>query len=130
MGDHPNVELTQRGFRAFVERDAATIAELLREDIVWTIPGRNLLAGTYEGRDAALGALGKSVQLTGGTYTTELLHVLADDENVVAIYRARGSREGRELDLQQALVARVEDGRWVEVNALPFDQHAFDDFWS
>ena len=130
MEEHPNVERTRRGFRAFVERDGATIADLLREDIVWIIPGHNLLAGRYEGREAALGALGKAVELSDGTYTTELGRVLADGNTVVAIYRARGTRKGRELDVAQALVCEVEDGRWVEVRAVPFDQHAFDEFWS
>jgi hypothetical protein len=130
VASHPNIERTERGFRAFVERDLATITDLLREDIVWTIPGRSPLAGTYRGRDAALGALRKAVELTAGSYVTELQHVVADDERIVALYRARGRREGRELDIGQALVCRVEDGRWVEVQALPFDQYAFDEFWS
>lgn len=129
MAEHPNAERTRRGFRAFVERDAATIADLLREDVAWTIPGRNALAGRHEGRDAALAALRRAIELTGGTYVTELEHVLADDEQVVALYRARGEREGRTLDVRQALVCRVEGGRWVDVHALPFDQHAFDAFW-
>ncbi len=130
MAEHPNAERTRRGFRAFVERDVATISELLREDVVWTIPGRSGLAGRFEGRDAALGALRQAVVLSDGTYRTELEDVIADDEHVVAVYRALGTRGGRELDLRQALLCRVEDGRWVEVRALPFDQYAFDEFWS
>ena len=55
---------------------------------------------------------------------------LADDERAVAVYRARGSRpDGREIDIEQILLCRVSDGRFVEVVAVPTDQRAFDAFW-
>lgn len=130
MAEHPNVERARRGFRAFAEGDAATIVELLREDVVWRIPGRNELGGEYRGRDAALAALRRALELSGGTYRAELRWAVADDEHVVAAYRASGQRDGKQIALDQALVVRVEDGRWVEVDAVPFDQHAFDEFWA
>jgi hypothetical protein len=125
-----NVERTRRGFRAFADGDVATILELLDEDVVWRIPGRNRLAGEYAGRDAALGVLRRSAELTAGTYRADLRWAVADDDHVVAVYRASGRRDDRALELDQALVVRVDDGRWVEVDAVPFDQHAFDEFWS
>lgn len=130
MDEHPNVERARRGFRAFVERDTATVADLLHEDVVWRIPGRSRLAGDFRGREATLAVLGQAVQLTGGSYRAELGWAVADDERVVAGYRATGEREGRRLDLREVLVCRVEDGRWVEVQALPVDQYAFDQFWA
>jgi uncharacterized protein len=125
-----NVERTRNGFRAFNEGDVATILELLDEDIVWRIPGRNELAGTYTGRDATLAVLRRAVELSGGTYRIDLHYAVADEEHAVAVYGASGQRGDRALDIDQALVVRVADGRWVEVDAVPFDQHAFDEFWS
>ena len=125
-----NVERTRQGFRAFSEGDAATIIELLDEDIVWRIPGRNEVAGTYVGREAALAVLRRAAELTGGTYRADLHWAVADEEHVVAAYRASGRRGDLTLEIDQALVVRVADGRWVEVDAVPFDQHAFDEFWS
>jgi uncharacterized protein len=125
-----NVERTRAGFRAFNEDDVATILELLDQDIVWRIPGRNQMAGTYAGRDATLAVLRRTAELTGGTYRIDLQWAVADEEHVVVVYRASGRRGDRALDIDQALVVRVADGRWVEVDAVPFDQHAFDEFWS
>ena len=34
-----------------------------------------------------------------------------------------------ELDVDQALVIRIENGRWKEVTAVPLDA-AFDAFWA
>ena len=124
-----NVERARRGFRAFAEGDAATILELFHKDVVWRIPGGNQLAGEYVGRDALFGMLRRTAELAAGTYRADLEWAVADDDHVVAVYRASGRRGNRAIDIRQALVVRVLDGRFVEVDAVPFDQHAFDEFW-
>jgi ketosteroid isomerase-like protein len=101
-------------------------------DCVWTVAGTSAMAGTYAGRDAILDFFRRTQELTGGTYAVELNWELDDGERQVTYYRARGQRpDGRELDLDQALVCRLDaEGRWLEVRALPYDQAVFDAFWS
>jgi ketosteroid isomerase-like protein len=126
---HPNAELVERAFNAF-GRDALTVARTLDEDAVWRVPGSNAMSGEYRGRDAILRFLRQTMVLTGGTYRTELRYVVADDERAVAVYRARGERDGRAIDIDQALFCVVRDGRLADVTAVPFDGAAFDAFWS
>jgi len=57
-------------------------------------------------------------------------HAIADGDHAVAVYRARGRRLGRELDIEQVLVIALRDGRWQEVLALPTDSAAFEAFWA
>jgi len=49
----------------------------------------------------------------------------------VTLYRARarGEREGRTLDIGQALFIRVQSGLWTDIRAQPLYQAAFDAFW-
>jgi ketosteroid isomerase-like protein len=126
---HPNAELVQRMFGAF-GRDALVVARTLADDIVWRVPGTNAMCGEYVGRDATLQFLRQTLVLSGGTYRTELQYVLADDERAVAVYRARGEREGRTLDIDQALFCEIRDGRIADVTAVPVDFPAFDAFWA
>jgi hypothetical protein len=126
---HPNAEVVERAFSAF-GRDALVVARTLADDIVWRVPGSNAMSGEYTGRDAVLQFLRQTVVRTGGTYRTELQYVVADDERAVAVYRARGEREGRTLDIEQALFCVVRDGQIVDVTAVPFDFMAFDGFWA
>jgi ketosteroid isomerase-like protein len=90
------------------------------------------MSGTYRGRDAILDFFRHTQELTAWTYAVELNWELDDGERQVMYYRARGRRpDGRELDLDQALVCRLDDeGRWAEVRALPYDQEVFDAFWA
>jgi ketosteroid isomerase-like protein len=97
---------------------------------VWRVAGANAMSGEYRGRDAILRFLRETLLLTGGTYRTELRYVVADDERAVAVYRARGERDARSIDIDQALFCVVRDGRLAEITAVPFDAAAFDAFWA
>jgi ketosteroid isomerase-like protein len=126
---HPDVELAERIFGSF-RRDPRALASLIAEDAVWTVVGRAPVAGAYEGRRAIFDLFKATQTLSGGTYKAELRYVLADDERTIAVYRATGRRGDRELDIDQALFVRVEDGRWAEILAVPLDPIAFDAFWA
>ncbi len=128
---HENAALLQRLFGAFADRDVSVVAELLAEDVVWTVPGEMPVAGEHRGRRPVVRFLGQTSRLTEGTYRSELRYALGDDDRAVAVYRATGRRpDGRTLDLDQILLCRVEDGRLVEVQAVPTDQAAFEAFWA
>jgi ketosteroid isomerase-like protein len=126
---HPNAELLERVFGAF-GREAIVVARTLAEDVVWRVPGTNAMSGEYRGRDEVLKFLRQTIVLTDNTYRSELRYVVADDVRAVAVYRARGERNGRSLDIDQALFCEVRDGRLAEVTALPFDFAAFESFWT
>ncbi len=130
MSAHPVAASLARGFAAFAAGDLAALETVFAPDATWTIRGRSPLAGTYVGLAEIVAMLRRTAELTGGTYRTEPSWLLADDERAVAVYRARGSRNGRELDLEQSLLCRVEEGRIAAVLALPLDQAVFDAFWT
>jgi ketosteroid isomerase-like protein len=128
VSEHPNAALTRRVFAAFGQ-DAKAVSAALSRDIVWRVPGNTIMSGEYRGRRAVIEFLRRTGLETGGTYRSSLHTVLADDEWAVAVYRARGLRNGIDLDVNQALVIRIEDGLWAEVTAVPLDS-AFDAFWA
>jgi ketosteroid isomerase-like protein len=122
-------EVVERAFGAF-GRDPVIVARAIAADAVWRVAGSNRMSGEYRGRDEILQFLRQTAVLTGGTYRTELRYVVADDERAVAVYRARGERDGRAIDIDQALFCLVRDDQLVEVTAVPFDAGAFDSFWA
>jgi ketosteroid isomerase-like protein len=126
--EHPNAALTRRVFEAF-GRDPKVIAAGLTRDVVWRVPGNTVMSGEYRGPRDVVEFLRRTGLETGGTYRSKLHTVLADDEWGIAIYRAMGTRNGIELDVDQALVIRFADGRWKDVTAVPLDS-TFDAFWA
>ena len=126
--EHPNAALTRRVFAAF-GTDAKQISAALSRHVVWRVPGNTVMSGEYRGRREVVEFLRRTGIETGGTYHSKLHTVLANDEWGLAVYRARGSRNDIELDVDQAFVIRFEDGMWKEVTAVPLDS-AFDAFWA
>lgn len=128
--DRANGALVRRIFDAFARKEGLALRGLFAEDAVWSVPGRGVMAGTYRGRDAIFRFLGRLAKETDGTYGSELVDVLESDERAAALYRARGTRGGRRLELDQVLLFSVEDGLVTRVLALPSDPEAFEEFWA
>lgn len=130
MTDHPNIAVFQRTMAAFMAGDMDTLAETFHPDVVWHNPGQGLVAGDYRGREAVFAGFQREFQLTGGTYRPQLHDVLANDKHTVALLHATASREGKELDMDYAIVFHIQDGRIIEAWGLWSDTKAYDEFWS
>jgi len=127
-GEHPNAALTRRLFEAF-GRDPKVIAAALARDVVWRVPGDTVMSGEYRGLRDVVEFLRRTGLETDGTYRSRLHTVVADDDWGLAVYRAYGTRNGIDLDVDQALVIRFADGQLKEVTAVPLDS-TFDAFWA
>jgi ketosteroid isomerase-like protein len=125
-----NAAIVTRIFDAFARKEGLALRGLFADDAVWSVPGRGVMAGLYEGREAIFRFLAKLPKETDGTYGSELVDVLASDERAAALYRARGTRGGRTLELDQVLLFRIEGGLVRHVLALPSDPDAFEAFWA
>lgn len=127
---HPNEDLIRRGFDAFAKGDMDTLRDLFDPAVAYHVPGRNPLAGDYNGPDQVLGLFARIFEVSGGTFQAELHDAVVNDEHAVALFIARGQREGATLEDRQVLVSHVRDGRFAEVWVLATDLYAFDTFFS
>lgn len=119
-----------RVFAAFRGGDPRALFEVIAEDAVWLVNGTVPVAQRYEGRARIFELFRETRRLTDGTYLSELTWKLADDEHACAVYRARGQRLGRELDIDQVLLIAHKGGVWHEIVAIPSDPPAFEAFWA
>ncbi len=130
MSAAENDSIVRQMFDAFARKEGFALRGLFAEDAVWNVPGDGIMAGVYRGRDEIFRFLARLPKETGGTYGSELVDVLSSDGRAAALYRARGSRHGRRLELDQVLLFTIEDGLVREVLALPSDPEAFEAFWA
>ena len=128
--ERANEAVVREIFGAFARKEGFALRGLFAEDAVWSVPGRGVMAGTYRGRDEIFRFLTRLPKETDGTYGSELVDVLASDSHAAALYRARGTRRGRTLELDQVLLFTLEDGCVTRVLALPSDPDAFEEFWA
>jgi ketosteroid isomerase-like protein len=85
------------------------------------------LAGDYRGRDAVYGMFGKLMEITGGTFRLDVHTILADDDHGVALVVATGSRNGQSVELKEAHVFHLLNGKVVEFWEAFTDQYSADE---
>lgn len=127
---HPNVEIAKGAYTAFGAGDMATLASTIDPECVWHSGGNNVLTGTYTGHDEILGFMAQIGQMSGGSFKLDIHDMLGNDDHVVALVRAAGTRNGKSLDANVVHIMHITDGKLAEFWAFPEDGSAFDDFWA
>jgi ketosteroid isomerase-like protein len=126
-----NAALIARFLEAQRLGDAAVLNDSLADDVVWHVPGRNLLSRDYRGKAEVMGFWAHVRELSGGSVRTEVIGVLGGDPITVALVRVFAEREGKSLDGSfQAWAYRVEEEHIAEIWFLVEDRYAVDAFWS
>lgn len=127
---HPNEELLRREYEGRARRDLEVVAATFHDDIVWRVPGRSAISGTYRGKDEVLGYVRTRQELAGGTFEITVHDVLANDEHGLVIASGRTARNGRDWTWRGHGLYRFRDGKIVECCLLPEDQYLFDEIWA
>lgn len=129
--EHPNARRMQEVFAAFAAGDLETVQQSFMDDATWTSGGSGPLAGTFRGWPEIAGMFGKLMELTGGTFRTQVLSILADDSHAVAIYDATSTVAGVTETTRCLLVDEMAaDGRTTASHVFSYDQDANDRHWS
>lgn len=123
-------EFHRRQAELYAGGDPGPALELLSEDIVWHVPGRNLIAGEYRGKEEVLRYFLARRDAADRTFRIHVRAVLAEGDLVVQLAGGTAERGGRTWEWETLGVFRVRDGKIVEGRLVPFDQHAFDEIWS
>ena len=128
MAEATSVQMLRKGYKAFAAQDMEALAEVIPEAAVWHVPGRGPLAGDYKGRDAIFGYFGKLMEVSGGTFKADLVHIVGDDKFAIALQRSTWTVKGRSYNGTDVLVDRVDDsGLAVETWVYLEDQALADE---
>ncbi len=111
----------------FARGDVNTEVGMLTEDIELHISGRSQVSGDYCGKQEVLGFIGRLMELSGGTFSVQVLDIPANDECGVTLTMERGQRDGRSLENRAVHVREMRDGRCGSFGG--YNENAWDEFW-
>lgn len=125
---HPNEETLRKLYNAFAEGEVDTVMGLLTDDLEAHISGRAQVSGDYRGKEEFLGFIGKLMELSQGTFSIEVLDILANDEHGVTLTMERGQREEKTLENRAVHVWEIRDGKCASFRG--YNENVWDEFWS
>jgi ketosteroid isomerase-like protein len=110
--------------------DGAALRALLADDVVWSVPGANAIAGVYEGVEAVMAYFGRRRDLASRTFRMHPGEVLVGDGDHVAVLTdGTALLGGEERRWSTVGLYRFRDGRIAACTLIPLDPEAFDRIW-
>lgn len=111
--------------------DDAGLRAVLSLGVSWHVPGRNAIAGDYEGIEAVLGYFARRRDLAGRTFRLRPRELLTGQGDwVAALADGEAVIGGREVGSSAVGLYRIEGGRVAECRLLPFEAEVFDAVWA
>jgi len=125
-----NADVVRNGYDAFGKGDLETLRELISADVVWKVPGKNLVSGEKKGIEATLAYFTQLFELSDGTVKAEPLDVAVGADHVIVTQVTTGERNGKSLRLDAVLVFSFRDGKISGCSEFENDQYRLDEFFS
>jgi ketosteroid isomerase-like protein len=123
------IDLVRAAFAALEAGDMAGATAAFAPSLVYRLLGEHPLAGDFDGKAAALGALARLAQAGGAGTTLRLADAWpAGPELVVAHLVRRAGAGAGPLESDVATILRVEDGNVTEIVSV--SPRALDDYWA
>ena len=125
MAEHPNAAAFRQAISDMMQGNFDRFRELLAPDVIWHEAGNSQ---PLRGRDAVMEVF-SGLMVSGMEFDDDVHEVLANDEHLVALIRARIRKGDAELVYPVVEVAHFRQGemteRWAFMDAVPEDVAAF-----
>lgn len=129
--EHPNADLVRRAHAAFKAGDHAEVSALFADDILWTVGGEGPQTGTTIGMANVMANFGQIMEMTEGTYFADPVDYVGSDDHAINISHLTAKRpDGRSIDIYEAVIFKVRDGKLVEAQHIAYDEKAWEDFFA
>lgn len=124
--DDPKVRTIINYQAAVAQGDLDAARAVFWPDVVYVVPGRSQLAGTYEGADQVIGYLSQLMQLTDGTYGISRMSWTTNQDSVALATVNSATRADRSLTWTEVIVFTFVEGRKKRIELTSGDQYGVD----
>jgi uncharacterized protein len=125
-----NVKVIRRLMSAYTNADIEVIDQLLADAVVFHVPGRHPLSGTYVGKTEVFGYVGQVAAMNESSDGGFEVHwVTGDDDHAVSLVTGTIEHGGVRFVRPTVHVFNVNGAQVTEFWEASLDQHAEDQFW-
>jgi ketosteroid isomerase-like protein len=123
---HPNEEVIQKFFTAYVARDFPALRAVMTEDVQWSFPGDHPLSGIKKGVEEVVAFFDTMAKfhMQAEKYVTGV-----NDGYLVEAQRTWSTDDGVDIEMQWCVLWRFVNGRIAGGTHFSSDQHKADEFF-
>jgi uncharacterized protein len=125
-----NGAIIRKAYDDFARGNIPAVFAAFDPTITWHVPGHSPLSGDFAGHDQVGGFFQRTLELSGGAFSIDVHHVLADDDLVVALTTVNARRNGVSTSFPEVHVWRLKNGKAIEFREYQGDEQREDRFWS
>jgi ketosteroid isomerase-like protein len=131
---HPNEQHLRDLYALFAKGDMTGFLSGCTEDATFTVPGPNQITRNQPSAVFTKATFGDLVtpvmQVSGGTFSEEVVDVFANDEHGVLLLVHRLQRDGRPVEYRTAHVVELRNGNIAAWREWPGDNAGFAEAWA
>jgi uncharacterized protein len=125
-----NGAIIRKAYEDFAQGNIPAVFAAFDPTITWHVPGHSPLSGDFTGHDQVGGFFQRTLERSGGKFSIDVHHVLADDDLVVALTTVNAQRNGVSASFPEVHVWRLKNGKATEFREYQGDEQREDRFWS
>jgi uncharacterized protein len=125
-----NVAIIRKAYDDFAQGNVPAVFAVFDPAITWHVPGHSPISGDYKGHDQIGGFFQRIMELSGGVFSIDVHHVLADADLVVVLLTVNAERHGVSASFREVHVWRMKNGQAIEFLEYQGDEQREDKFWS
>jgi uncharacterized protein len=122
--------IIRKTYEDFSKGNISAVFAAFDADITWHVPGHSPLSGDFKGHDQIGAFFQRTMKLSGGAFSIDVHHVLADSDLVVALVTVNAKRQGISASFPEVHVWRLKNGKAIEFREYQGDEQREDRFWS
>jgi ketosteroid isomerase-like protein len=127
-------ERVKKAYAALGTLDEKIMDEYWDKDMVWQVPGHNILSGWYHGRTAFINFMKRVGELSGGSFHMEVITITTNEEYSTDVTNNQGNRAGApdvKLNIDVGHTLRWKNGKVVAGKGGIFGDGTdqYDHFW-
>jgi hypothetical protein len=117
-----NEQLVRSLFELFGRRELDQAVALFAETAEFQVPGSSAISGTYHGRAGVLEFWRRQIDLSGGSFRTQVVSLEPVGDDVVVDVDITALLDGQPVSWRRTVTYRISDGLIVHASYVEGDQ--------
>jgi len=127
---HPNTVILEKIYADLKNKDLKSVLAACDDKMTFQVSGKSAVAGKFDKTNFESGYISKLMELSGGTFNTEVHDILTSDLHGTVLASTSLMRGDKKIEYRTVFVWRFQNGKPVAWYEYPRDLYQYDSIWT